>query len=255
MGFAIFALLLAALSAEYARGLVIVKPQVIPSVIKHAVAAFGPQDIGDPEKCKKNKNDCFPATQGELVGIKKLESGSRDIIYCCDPDELPTELPKDDFIIVAMRDECEFSTKALVAQNAGAKGLIVYNSMFGEELEIMRQVDGPDILIPSIFITRESGDEILELIASDQEVVAVINATGSWSWEGDNWQLTVLWFLFVAFIAVSIYIFFPLQHTPALPLPPFFTFECVLECRRLFCIVRTCLTLSNHMHGVVFATK
>jgi hypothetical protein len=193
----LLALLLAALRTPPCAGLVITRPSVFPSTLDHAVAAFGPQVIGDPVACAADSDDCFPAVTAQLVGLHNHQG-----ILGCDASDLPDKLPSP-FIMVAMRDDCVFAVKARVAQDAGASALIVYDSVPGEPLEIMREDDGAKITIPAIFVTAESGDEILQLLALDSDVVAVINATGNLEWKGDNWQLTVLWFLFIAFIAVS----------------------------------------------------
>ena len=150
--------------------------------------------------------------------------------------------------MLARRDNCEFSRKASVAQDAGASALVVYDSMMGDPLEIMRQVDGPKIVIPSIFITSESGEEILELLTHEKQVIAVINATGNVEVSESDWQLTVLWFLFVAFIAVSgpnPHLSFRISVSPFLfiflvpPPPPPFSLPFFLA---LFLTVMLCLS-------------
>ena len=52
-----------------ASALVIVKPAVYPSELRHAIAAFGPQAVGDPAACKADSHDCYPAVTGTIVGL------------------------------------------------------------------------------------------------------------------------------------------------------------------------------------------
>merc|ERR1711865_138519 len=93
-----------------------------------------------------------------------------------------------------------------MAQDAGAAGVIVSNSVDDGELVIMHEGDGNDVLIPSVFVTYEAGADLLHLMANMKDgVVVTLNATGCelncGPWD-NQWQISVLWFLFIAFLAM-----------------------------------------------------
>lgn len=182
--------------------LVVVQPSLYPAdVVPHAVASFGPQVLGDPMY-----PGSFPAVTATLVGTgpstKTYPAGKP--LVACEVTEIPDKLPPTWFLM-AMRGDCDFATKAEVAQEAGATGIIVYNNVDGPELVVMHEGDyGNDILIPSIFISHEMGQDLLQFAQTDT-VILTINATGCemncGPWE-NQWQITVLWFLFIAFLAM-----------------------------------------------------
>jgi hypothetical protein len=180
------------------QSLVVDRPTLNPNVILHAVAQFGPQVIGDP----KFKGSSPPVT-GALVGV----SPNGDFIYGCDATDIPTQKPEVWFLL-AQRGNCEFASKAELAQKAGAIGVIVYDyNDLKEELVVMHQEDSADIMIPSIFITYDAGMDLLSLMEPKNlnSVLVTINATGCelncGPWD-NQWQNSVLWFLFIAFLAM-----------------------------------------------------
>jgi len=175
---------------------VIDRPSLDPNIIAHAVAEFGPQVLGDP-----TYPDSFPAVTATLVGYQ--DDGT--LLDGCDESQIPTTVP-DTWFLLAIRGNCEFASKAEMAQDAGAAGVIVYNSVDDGELVIMHEGDGNDILIPSVFVTYEAGADLLHLMANMKDgVVVTLNATGCelncGPWD-NQWQISVLWFLFIAFLAM-----------------------------------------------------
>ena len=66
-------------------------------------------------------------------------------------------------VVIIKRGACEFGTKALNAQNAGAVAVIVYNNVQGAALIMGPGNDGPSVSIPACMISLGSGEEILRL--------------------------------------------------------------------------------------------
>jgi minor extracellular serine protease Vpr len=71
-------------------------------------------------------------------------------------------------IAVIQRGVCEFSTKSLKAQNAGAVGVLIYNSApNGDNLQAAGAgVDAPHVTIPTWFMRRSDGLNMLAYLAT-----------------------------------------------------------------------------------------
>jgi len=187
------------LSTLSVHGLVVDRPSLDPNVIYHAVAEFGPQVLGDPK---------FPASYPAVTGSLVALSPKGTPLDGCDASELPTKYP-DVWFLLAERGNCNFAAKAELAQEAGAVGVIVYNSIDDGELVVMHEEDSNDIIIPSIFITNEAALDLMQFMAQDptnlNSVLVTVNATGCelncGPWD-NQWQISVLWFLFIAFLAM-----------------------------------------------------
>ena len=187
------------LLATSAHSLVVDVPQ--PTVvIYHAVGEFGPQVLGDP-----TYPSSYPSVTASLVGL----SADSNPIDGCSVEQLPTD-PKDlpnVWFLLAVRGNCDFASKAELAQEAGAAGVIIYNDIADGKLLVMHEEDGNDVIIPSIFITNQAGQDLLQLLTPDDinSVILTINATGCAEncgpWD-NQWQISVLWFLFIAFLAM-----------------------------------------------------
>lgn len=73
-------------------------------------------------------------------------------------------------ILVVPRGGCQFLTKSLHAQHAGAKMLIVVN--YNEELDFDPIADiniGKKVKIPTVFVPKSSGDKIMKILESKDE--------------------------------------------------------------------------------------
>ena len=75
-------------------------------------------------------------------------------------------------IALVSRGTCEFSTKALNAQNAGAIAVIIYNNV-GGIIGMAAGVDAAEVTIPAVFMGKYNGDEFYNYLLGD----GVINAT------------------------------------------------------------------------------
>ncbi|MDX1421238.1 MAG: M36 family metallopeptidase, partial [Rubricoccaceae bacterium] len=96
-------------------------------------------------------------------------------------------------IALIQRGDCEFGTKVLNAENAGAIGAIVYNcepgsastTCTGEEILAMGPgVDGASVTIPSYFVAQSTGEAMLDHMPAPGVEIAVI-ADESVVFDGD----------------------------------------------------------------------
>jgi len=83
-------------------------------------------------------------------------------------------------ILVAMRGKCPFVTKAHYAQLAGAKMLIVVDDNY-EQVAAHLMVDvmgqGESVSIPSVLMTRQGGEKLINSLESKDPAVNSISAT------------------------------------------------------------------------------
>lgn len=77
-------------------------------------------------------------------------------------------------IALVYRGTCNFSSKALAAQNAGAIACIIVNNIPGAPTAMGAGVDGASVTIPVIMITNVDGDAIHDAILAGDDVVAFI---------------------------------------------------------------------------------
>ena len=75
-------------------------------------------------------------------------------------------------IALVSRGTCEFSTKALNAQNAGAIAVIIYNNV-GGIIGMAAGVDAAEVSIPAVFMGNDNGVEFNDYLSGD----GVMNAT------------------------------------------------------------------------------
>ena len=81
-------------------------------------------------------------------------------------------------IVVIRRGTCEFGSKILAAENAGALAVIMVNNEPGGPISMGAGADGDSVTIPSIMIGQTDGEALIaELQASQTINVSLINAT------------------------------------------------------------------------------
>jgi len=94
-------------------------------------------------------------------------------ITACDYIRTPDNLPHIP-IMVVMRGECPFYLKAHYAQLAGARMVIVVDNQY-EEVEAKLMVDsagqGEAIRIPSVLLTKQAGDKLIDSLRSKDKAV------------------------------------------------------------------------------------
>jgi hypothetical protein len=86
-------------------------------------------------------------------------------------------------IAVIYRGSCNFSTKALKAQNAGALAVIIINNVAGPAVGMAGGVDGASVTIPTVMISQNDG----ALLKAEMNLGAVVVFIGNISgFYGDN---------------------------------------------------------------------
>ncbi|MCE3296323.1 MAG: hypothetical protein K0R65_2037 [Crocinitomicaceae bacterium] len=77
-------------------------------------------------------------------------------------------------IAMVFRGECEFGTKSLMAQNAGAVAVIIVNNVPGDPVGMAPGADGASVTIPVIMISQIDGSNIQAAINNSEEVSVFI---------------------------------------------------------------------------------
>jgi hypothetical protein len=81
-------------------------------------------------------------------------------------------------IAVVYRGECQFGTKALNAQNAGAIAVVIINNAPGGPVGMAAGDDGPSVTIPTVMIGDASGAILVAEMANGPVEVFIGNKTG-----------------------------------------------------------------------------
>lgn len=120
---------------------------------------------------------------GNLVLLRDDNSGdSEDDLDACDTVTNQAELVGN--IAVIRRGACEFGTKVLAAENAGAIGAIVVNSNDNAIFAMPPGVLGGQVTIPSIMITRVTGEAIITTLQGGESIAVSIRNTGPFQRDG-----------------------------------------------------------------------
>eukprot|EP00035_Acanthoeca_spectabilis_P024361 m.453469 g.453469 ORF g.453469 m.453469 type:complete len:358 (+) comp20505_c0_seq1:110-1183(+) len=77
----------------------------------------------------------------------------------CSPIEHAPQGEADHFVLIE-RGNCTFGTKIYNAEQAGFYGVIVYNNMTGNLVQMTYSNGEHDIMIPSVFVSQSSGEYI-----------------------------------------------------------------------------------------------
>ena len=81
-------------------------------------------------------------------------------------------------IVVIRRGTCEFGSKILAAENAGALAVIMVNNVPGGPISMGAGADGDSVTIPSIMIGQTDGEALIAELQANQTInVSLINAT------------------------------------------------------------------------------
>jgi hypothetical protein len=81
-------------------------------------------------------------------------------------------------IAVVFRNTCEFGTKALNAQNAGAVGVIIVNRNPGEVIAMGAGAEGANVTIPVVMLDINDGLALIAQMANGPVVMFLGNKTG-----------------------------------------------------------------------------
>ncbi len=97
----------------------------------------------------------------------------------------PTDLAGN--IVVIRRGTCEFGTKILAAENAGAIAVIMVNNVAGGPITMGAGVDGGSVTIPSIMISQADGEALIAQLQAGETIDAsLINASNYTDSDYDN---------------------------------------------------------------------
>jgi len=134
-----------------------------------------------------------PAAFGEslpdetpLVGeLALLYDSAPDVHDACNEITNPDDL--NGKIVVIRRGECEFGTKILSAENAGAIAVIMTNNVPGGPITMGAGEDGDSVTIPSIMISQADGSALISQL-QDGEIInaSLINAANYTDSDLDN---------------------------------------------------------------------
>jgi hypothetical protein len=76
------------------------------------------------------------------------------------------------------RGTCEFGTKILAAENAGAIAVIMVNNETGGPITMGAGADGGSVTIPSIMISQADGEALIAQLQAGETIDAsLINAS------------------------------------------------------------------------------
>lgn len=127
--------------------------------------------------------------------INPVKLNGKELVYCGigTPDKIPSDVAGK--IALIMRGTLTFAEKQKNAQNAGAKGVVVFNNS-GDGLISM--ATDPDLAIPAIFVGNTLGSELKNAIDNGSavtldisgDVMAVENPAIGQMMDGSAWGLT-----------------------------------------------------------------
>ena len=90
-------------------------------------------------------------------------------------------------IVVIRRGTCEFGTKILAAENAGAIAVIMVNNEAGGPITMGAGADGGSVTIPSIMISQADGEALIAQLQAGETIDAsLINASNYTDSDYDN---------------------------------------------------------------------
>ena len=102
-------------------------------------------------------------------------------------DSITNSADLDGKIVVIRRGTCEFGTKVLAAENAGAIAVIMVNNVEGGPITMGAGEDGGNVTIPSIMIGQTEGYELIaQLQAGEIMNASLINAANYTDSDFDN---------------------------------------------------------------------
>lgn len=83
-------------------------------------------------------------------------------------------------IAVAVRGNCDFSTKAFNAQNAGAIGLVIINNQGTAPASLGAGANAANITIPVVMISQAQGTNLLAALQNSQTPTAFLGRQNEW---------------------------------------------------------------------------
>jgi hypothetical protein len=83
-------------------------------------------------------------------------------------------------IAVALRGTCNFSEKALLAQNAGALALVIINNQTAAPASLGSGTGAGSVTIPVIMISQAQGSSLLQALQSGESTAAILGKQKEW---------------------------------------------------------------------------
>ncbi|MEL6865004.1 MAG: PA domain-containing protein [Bacteroidota bacterium] len=122
---------------------------------------FGIANFGEPLPGFLNPDD-------EVTGTLMLVS----VDTAASPTQACAEINNDLTGMVALIDRggCEFGSKALNAENAGATAFVICNNEGGDPIDMTGGVDGPNVTIPGLMLSLETCDLIKAELANGVDI-------------------------------------------------------------------------------------
>ena len=142
---------------------------------------------GQPAGFGESLPDETPLTGGLALLYDQGEIGedSPDPHDACQTIINPTDLAGN--IVVIRRGTCEFGTKILAAENAGAIAVIMVNNVAGGPITMGAGADGGSVTIPSIMISQADGEALIAQLQAGETIDAsLINASNYTDSDYDN---------------------------------------------------------------------
>jgi extracellular elastinolytic metalloproteinase len=102
---------------------------------------------------------------GQLALVQNVPPNPNN---ACQPIVNPTQLNGN--IAVLRRGGCEFGTKVLAAENAGAIAVVVVNNEIGTPIAMPGGTDGGAVTIPSVMIEQGTGESIISALQNGTEL-------------------------------------------------------------------------------------
>ena len=107
-----------------------------------------------------------------------------DVLDACDP--LSNVAFLNGKIAVIRRGDCEFGSKVLAAENAGAVAVIMVNNVAGDPITMGPGAEGDAVTIPSIMLSQADGETIIASLANNSNTInATLVNNGPFQIDGD----------------------------------------------------------------------
>ncbi|WP_115462813.1 T9SS-dependent M36 family metallopeptidase [Winogradskyella aurantiaca] len=118
--------------------------------------------------------DVVPAAFGEVLtqpltaNLALAQDGTSDFNDICQTITNSAQL--NGRIAVIRRGECEFGSKILKAQNAGAVAVVMVNNVAGDPISMGPGAEGGAVTIPSVMINQADGEAIIAALENNQSL-------------------------------------------------------------------------------------
>ncbi len=125
------------------------------------------------------------ALSGDLVVVidDNLGGESTDEIDACDDITNAAEIAGN--IAVIRRGVCEFGSKVLRAENAGAIAVIMINNIADDPISMGPGAEGGSVTIPSVMVSQADGEALLAALEAGEMINVSLQNMGPYQIDGD----------------------------------------------------------------------